>query len=295
MRVPCSTSNLGAGFDCIGLALDRWLDARYIPDDQPLRMERAGTLRPLTHSPDDDLLVRAFRAGLAARGVRHATGAITAKSDIPIARGLGSSGAATVAGLALAAVATGSALDRAAELDRALALEGHPDNAAPALFGGLVAIARSNDAHAARAIQLPLATSLGFAFAAPETVVTTAAARAALPADVPHGVAARGLGRVAALLRGLETGDPDLLAIGFEDELHVPYRLPLIPRAHEAMAAARAAGALAVTISGSGSGLIAVAAQEQTERIAQAMSAAFSDGVALALMADHAGVVALNE
>lgn len=292
MRVPCSTSNLGAGFDCIGLALQRFLEARYLPGDAPLRLERGGTLRPIPVR-SHDILERAFRDGLAARGIELVTGRIYATSDIPIARGLGSSGAAAVAGLALAAAAAGAALDRGAELERALRLEGHPDNAAPSLFGGLVAVARAGDG--ARALPLPLAESLAFAFAAPDVEVATPHARAALPDTVPHALAARGLGRMAALVRGLATGDPELLAIGFADELHVPHRLPLIPHASEAMEAAQSAGALAVTISGSGSGLIAVAARNRARAVARAMGAAFGAGVAFDVEADRVGIVALND
>lgn len=294
MRVPCSTSNLGAGFDCIGLALQRWLDARYIPDDEPLRIERGGTLRSIAADPADDLLLHAFRDGLAARDVHAATGLIKATSDIPVSRGLGSSGAATVAGLVLAAASAGGALDRDAELARALRREGHPDNAAPALYGGLVAVARGTGDEV-RALPLPLADTIAFVFAAPDVEVATPAARAALPAQVPHATAARGLGRLAALVQGLATGEPDLLRLGFDDELHVPFRLPLIPRAREAMDAACAAGAIAVTISGSGSGLIAVTAPERAAPVADAMAGAFGDGVAFAIDADRRGVVALEQ
>jgi homoserine kinase len=293
VRVPCSTSNLGAGFDCIGLALERWLDARYLPDDGPLRIERGGTLRSIQADTDDDILVHAFRAGLRARGVETATGLIHATSDIPIARGLGSSGAATVAGLVLAAAALGQALDREAELQRAYELEHHPDNAAPSLYGGLVAVARGDDM--LRPLSLPLADELTFVFAAPDVEVSTRRAREALPDQVPHAVAARGLGRVAALVQGFASGDPVLLRIGFEDELHVPYRLPLIPLAQEAMDAGREAGAFAVTISGSGSGLIAVTARDRSHAVAEAMARAFGGGVAFTSDADRRGVVSLDQ
>jgi len=292
VRVPCSTSNLGAGFDCIGLALERWLTARYLPDDEPLRIERGGTLASIpTADPDDDLLLRAFRAGLRAHGLEHATGLLRASSDIPIARGLGSSGAAVVAGLVLAAAALGRPLGRAAELARAYEIERHPDNAAPSLYGGLVAVARDGDT--LRAMPLPLSDELGFVFAAPDVEVATRAAREALPGEVPHAVASRGLGRVAALVQGFATGDPDLLRIGFDDELHVPYRLPLIPGARQAMNAAQDAGAFAVTISGSGSGLIAVSAHDHTLAVAEAMAGAFGGGVAFTSNADRRGVAAL--
>jgi homoserine kinase len=145
-------------------------------------------------------------------------------------------------------------------------------------------------------LRLELSTSLGFAFAAPPTRLSTRAARAALPATVPHSVATRSLGRVAALLRGLATGDPYLLQQGFQDALHVPYRLPLIPGAESALAAALASGAWAGTVSGAGSGLLAVCALGDAERVTRAMAGALAerhgaDGVvAFALQPEPLGV-----
>ena len=333
VRVPASTSNLGSGFDCIGLAVSRFLDAAYEPDDAPLRIERAGTLAALRAGVEDDLLARTFRARLAAHGLSSARGTIRASSDIPLSRGLGSSAAAVVAGLALADAVAGrepaanddphhdrprphfprssparaegrmgadsrveqsggrgspthtrlSEQEIAAALEHdwlleATQLEGHPDNAAPAIFGGLVAVARDADG-APRVVPLPLSPDVGFAYAAPGAEVSTAAARRALPDAVRHDVAARGLGRLAALLHGLAVADPELIRIGFTDELHVPYRLPLIPGAQDAMDAARGAGAWAITISGSGSGLIAACEPARAAEVAAAMADAFRRAV----------------
>ena len=152
--------------------------------------------------------------------------------------------------------------------------EGHPDNAAPAVFGGLVAALR-DEAGRPRVVPLPLSPAVGFAFAAPGAAISTAAARRALPAAVPHAVAARALGRLAALLRGLALGDAELLRVGFADELHVPYRLALIPGAGAAVEAAREAGAWAVTVSGSGSGLLAACPPARAAEVAAAMGEAF--------------------
>src|SRR5690606_21586356 len=102
VRVPASTSNLGAGFDCLGLALDRYLTAEYEPAGGALQLERGGTLTALRCGVDDDLLVRAFRARLARFGKGCPGGVIRVESEIPVSRGLGSSGAAVVAGIALA-------------------------------------------------------------------------------------------------------------------------------------------------------------------------------------------------
>jgi homoserine kinase len=277
VRVPCSTSNLGAGFDCIGLAFARYLDVEYQPGPAPIRVERAGTLSTLAPDSGDDAIVRALASGLAARGAATFGGVLRATSAIPISRGLGSSAAATVAGLALASATLGQPFDKAAALETAAGIEGHPDNAAAALLGGLVAIAADPDGRP-RAFRLPLSSAIGFAWAAPPVEIATEYARRVLPATVPHATAVRSLGRVAALVQGLAEADPDLLRAGFADELHVPYRLPLIPGAADAVEAALGAGAWAVTVSGSGSGLIGVCPAGIEESVAERMREALRAG-----------------
>lgn len=298
VRVPCSASNLGAGFDCLGLALRLHLEVEFAPRaDGEWRVERAGTLAELRTPAADDAVVRALRDTLAARGVPGG-GTLKMRSAIPVARGLGSSAAATVAGLLLGAASLGETPDRAALLARATDIEGHPDNAAPALFGGLVGIATSGPG-APRAFRLPLADRLRFVYAAPPVEVSTAYARSVLPDTVRHNTAVSALSRVAALLHGLATADVALLQAGFEDELHVPWRLPLIPGANTAMQSAREAGAIAVTISGSGSGLIAVMEPGIEAEVGAAMKAAFEregqqPAIAFPLEPDLAGAVILE-
>ncbi|HEX7051058.1 MAG TPA: homoserine kinase [Longimicrobiales bacterium] len=276
VRVPGSTSNLGAGFDCLGLALNRYLTATYEPaPTTALEVRRYGTLAALDLGPDEDILVRAFRARIRGERGIEPGGVLRVESQIPIGRGLGSSAAALIAGLGLASAALRAGrFDRAATLWEVDAEEGHPDNGAPSLFGGLVGVTRGGTGRP-RAFRLPLSNRIGLAFAAPGHEVRTRAARAVLPAQVPFTDVAAGLGRLAALVRGLATGDPELIGLGMTDRLHVPHRLELIPGAAEAIAAARAAGAWGVTISGSGSGLIAACAPDRASAIADAMASAF--------------------
>jgi len=217
-----------------------------------------------------------------------AGGVLECASEIPLSRGMGSSAAAVVAALTLADAAVGASpqpgAPRSADarpdaarqeaLAWAVEWEGHPDNAAPSIFGGLVAVAR-DAAGRAVAFPLPLSERLGFAWAAPGVELDTPTARRALPKEVPHALATRAVGRVTALVRGLATGDPELIRIGFADELHVPYRLPLIPGGKAVLEAATGAGAWAATISGSGTGLIAICPRELTATVAEAMRAAF--------------------
>jgi homoserine kinase len=277
VRVPCSTSNLGAGFDCLGLALDRYLDAGYEPEPGTLQVTRAGELRALDIDDSDDLLITAFRAQLELHGVRAAGGSIMVRSEIPIGRGLGSSGAAVAAGIALASAAAGQPLDLAAALAAAVRFEGHPDNAAPALYGGLVAVAYT-DHSTPRAMRMRLSPDVMFVFAAPDSTVSTQRARAVLPQHVPHSAAVRNTSRMAALLYGLAHADADAIGAGFNDELHVPYRLPLIPGATAVMKSAVAAGAWGATISGSGSGMIAACPRGSEGRVLHAMTEALRQG-----------------
>jgi homoserine kinase len=285
IRVPCSTSNLGAGFDCLGLAFQRFLTIEYSPASGDTATSHArvvwlvephGTAAGI--AAGEDLITRTVVAELQRLRLALPSGTIRVDSDIPLRRGLGSSAAATVAGLLLArAIAAEANPDRTELLQLAASSEGHPDNVAPALLGGLVAVAR--DEHdRLRAFRLPLSDAIGFAFAAPNVEVSTPAARQVLPKQIEFGAGVRTAGRMAALMQGLATADPDLLRIGFQDELHVPHRLPLIPNATQAFEAAKSAGAWAATISGSGSGLIAVCARGREQTIANAMARALQDG-----------------
>jgi homoserine kinase len=272
VRVPCSTSNLGAGFDCIGLAFDRYLTATLHIADQPLHIERRGTLQDANISNRDDWLLAAMHSLDC-----HPRGLLVVDSDIPVGKGLGSSGAAAVAGVMLAIRLKRSEMRRQDVASHAAGIEGHPDNAVPATFGGLVAaMAESSDsAMMVRIHRLPLSSLLRFVYAAPRVALATKDARDALPGNVSHEVAARAIARSLALVEGLREADPELLRIGFADELHVPYRLPMIPGGQEVMNAAVEAGAHCATISGAGSGMIAVCPRGGENEVMYAMQKTF--------------------
>jgi len=283
VRVPGSTSNLGAGFDTIGLAVSRYRTAEYRAGDGPLAIDRRGTLASLQGMPEElDLFAQAMRSVCPSLG-----GTLVLDSEIPVGRGLGSSAAAVVGGLTLGAAVASSNVD---VLRTARRWESHLDNVAPCLLGGLVAVVENE------AFPLVLAPGIAFAYAAPGVPLSTARARAALPSTVPHSEAARALGHLAALIRGLETADVALLKLGLSDRLHVPYRLPLIPGGAAVREAGLAAGAWGVTVSGAGSGLLAVTAPEQAASVAEAMAAAFRESagpegvVAFPLVPDSRGV-----
>lgn len=276
VRVPCSTSNLGSGYDTIGLALDRYLDVSFEPGDGgELLVERTGTLAALDERKEPDLAAAMFAKELAKHEIVP-SGLLRLRSQIPVARGLGASGTAVLAGYDLARAVRGESRDDEGAFEAALRHEGHGDNVAPSLFGGLRAVASTPDGPVVMALQL--SERVGFAYAAPAAGVSTREARDLLPKQVPHRVAAAALGRFVALLRGLAEGNPKLLRIGVKDDLHVPHRLPLIPGVMSAMSAATDAGAWAVTVSGAGSGLIAMCEVSDTDAVAAAMHEVFDAG-----------------
>ena len=277
VRVAGSTANLGAGFDCVGVAVGRWLrvtaragrDAAGRPAT-PVAIERSGTLSTLETAPEADLLYRGFAAVCLKAGREVPAGlALAADSDIPVARGLGSSAAATVAGAAAATALLELKLDPAGLAELCSELEGHPDNVAPAVFGGANLVLRGPDGLIVT--PLPIHESLALVFAVPDFTVETKRARAALPATLPHVDAVRAAAKSAALVHGLAHADARLLAAGLDDVLHVPFRRSLVPGYDEVTSAARQAGAYGATLSGSGPTLVAVVASGGVAAVADAM------------------------
>jgi len=282
LSVPASTSNLGPGFDLLGIALGLWLEVEVEPLDGSggwVLGALSGTASEWPAGPKNLLLV-ALEASLggAEPTAGPRSGRLNVRSEIPLERGLGSSGAAIAAGLLighqLRSGSPPSEEQRLALLDLAVSLEGHPDNVAPALLGGAVAaLPHPGGTFVTRP---ELSPEIGFAVAWPEARVSTTDARAVLPEEVPLSDAIENPRRLAALLSGLRDGDPQALELGMQDRLHVHHRLGLIPGGPAALAAARDAGAWAATISGSGSTLLALAPLPARERVAEAMVASFA-------------------
>lgn len=284
VRVPASTSNLGGGFDCVGMSVDRWLAASVTIDDSAhsVTMHRGGTLLSLTCDPTDDLVYDGFAAACRRRERPIPAGLVfDVTSEIPVARGLGSSAAALVAGAALADAALELRLGHDGIATLISQIEGHPDNAAPAVFGGTMLGVARDDATEFQPCSyafaaLPVHATLAFIFAVPPLEVTTASARAVLPARVSFSDAVSAVQRSAALVHGLATGNADLLSRALDDVLHVPYRQGLIPGYAAVVSACRSAGAFGGTLSGSGSAMVAIGRPVNASSIASAMQAAFA-------------------
>jgi len=293
VRVPASTANLGPGFDALGLALA--LHNEVIAEEADgvvvtVEGEGAGRLA----GGDRNVVARGVRAAYEAGGRPFPGCAVRCVNRIPLARGLGSSAAAWVGGLVAGNALAGGPLDRAALLALAARLEGHPDNVAAALHGGLTVSCAGPEG--ARAVALPPPVGLAWVVLVPEVTSSTAEARAVLPATVARQDAVFNVQRVALLLAAMQAGRLDLLPAALEDRLHEPYRRRLFPWMPAVAAAARLAGALGCVLSGAGPSTLAVVpAAGASAAVASAMEKALEEagvrGRAHALDVDRDGAV----
>jgi homoserine kinase len=237
VRVPGSSANLGPGFDAMAAAVSLHLE---------LEVEETGTFAvdpgdPALAADESNLCVRAFAE---LHPVDNLSFRI--RSDIPLEAGLGSSGAAIVAALVAADHMYELALPREEVMQRAAAIEGHPDNVAASLYGSFVVCANGE----VTVVEPP--SGLEAVAVVPPGPVPTTAARAALPAEVPIADATFNAAHAATLALGLARGDLALIARGLEDRLHQPRRRRLYPRSMDLVERARDLGALGATISGAG-------------------------------------------
>lgn len=272
---PASTSNLGPGFDCLGLALRLPLTVTATRIPEGFRIERRGEGSDLAVDPNRDVLLAAYRRLFREAKKPVPTVALTIRSAIPVARGLGSSAAAIVAGLTLANHWLRGRFPREELLALAVAIEGHPDNVSASLLGGLtLSLPRADGS--TTSLPIPAPRGLGLTLVIPEVRVSTEEARALLPRTVPLADAAANTARALALLYAFERRRPDLLADALVDVYHVPHRARLIPAYARVAEAGRRAGAFGVTISGSGPTLLALHPPGAGARVGAAMVRAFA-------------------
>jgi homoserine kinase len=271
-RVPATSANLGPGFDALGLALALHNEVVAREDDRvTVTIEGEGADRLARDGTN--VVARGVKLAYEAAGRPFKGCALECVNRIPAARGLGSSAAAWVGGLVAGNALLGSPLSRHALLGLAARAEGHPDNVAAAILGGLTVSCGTPEG--VTAVTLPVTKSLTWVVLVPEVTSATAEARALLPRSVPREDAVFNVQRVALLLAGLQTSLPQALSVALDDRLHQPYRLKLFPWMPDIATAARAAGALGCVLSGAGPSLLAVVAGDG-HAVGSAMEAALS-------------------
>jgi homoserine kinase len=268
--VPASTANLGPGFDCLALALELRNHLELTVQSHGLEIEIEGEGAGSLPHDASNRMVQAALATFDAAGSRPEGLRFRCVNRIPLGSGLGSSAAAIIAGVLAARALAEMNLSFERVLELANELEGHPDNIAASLYGGLTAV--TSRPHGLLARRIPMA-ELTLAIAVPELPLSTHAMRQALPASVPLADTVFNLGHLALTLEALRTGDLDLLASATADRLHQPYRVPFVSGFAEVERAAKRAGASAVVLSGAGPGVAAFGGP--AEEVAQAMVAAF--------------------
>ena len=240
IRVPATTANLGPGFDCLGLALDLWNEVSFSLEGASVVVETSGGNSEDLPRDESNLIARAFLRLCREAGRPQPAGLlISSRADIPLASGLGSSSSAIVAGLLGANTLLGRPLDRAALLELAADIEGHPDNVAAALLGGLTIVVQKSDRLLTKKILVP---EVHVALAVPELAFSTRTARAGLPEQVTMKDAVFNLQRTPLVVEALRTGDYELLSQVMDDRLHQAARLKLIPGGRAAWLAAQHAG-----------------------------------------------------
>ena len=286
-QVPGSSSNLGPGFDCLGIAWKLY---------DRISFEAADTLTvtgcEARFRGPDNLAYVSFAAAFAAKNLPVPGIHIGfLQSDIPVSRGLGSSAALIAAGAAAANALFHLGFSKEELLDLCTRIEGHPDNLAPSIFGGFTAaVCEDGRAVAARC---SLHSSLRFLAVIPDFELSTAAARSVLPNTFSRQDAVFNLSRTALLMNALEHGSMDLIRFSLRDRIHQPYRLPLIAGADRVFAVTEEVGEghAAACISGAGSTMLIIAdSPAVTEKLCRALQETFPAWKILPLEADPAGL-----
>ncbi|WP_371370856.1 homoserine kinase [Sporomusa aerivorans] len=273
VRVPGTTANCGPGFDAVGIACTIYNDLELtVSQEAGISLEVTGEGAGAIPADSSNVVVKAIQMVMDKTGQHYKGISLRMKNNIPLSRGLGSSAAAIVGGLVAANELTGNRLNKETILDMATAIEGHPDNVAPAIFGGItVSIMDSGHAHYLRFLP-PVDFSMVAVI--PEFNLSTRAARKVLPVSIPFADAVFNVSRSALLIGSLATGELKLLLHALEDRLHQPYREQLIPGMAQVLAAARQAGALGAALSGAGPCLLAFTT-ENSDEVGRAMTKAF--------------------
>lgn len=271
-HIPASTANIGPAFDCLALALDLWNEVEFELGGKGMHITVQGEGAERLPRHPRNLVYRAFCRVYEEVSLPPPENIrIRCTNRIPLSSGLGSSAAASLAGLLGGNALLGNPLKPELVLRLGAELEGHADNLAAALHGGLVLVKHTDWRTTAQPLDC---AALQAVYVLPQVRLSTRAARAALPRKVALADAVFNIGHALAVADALRRGDLAALAGAMQDRLHQPYRLPLLPGAADALAAAAHLGA-AAGLSGAGPGVIAFVRPDEQETVRQAMQAAF--------------------
>ena len=295
VRVPASTSNLGPGFDCFGLALKLYLtvNADATPDaTEPCRVTTTGAKENEALPRNAvNLIFRAMSFAASREGITLPPVELTVHNEIPLASGLGSSAAAIVAGIKLSALITGTSISDQSILNHATEFEGHPDNVAASIFGGFLASCVGSDG-TVLSTKFDWPAQIRVVVVSPHSQLPTHVARAALPRTITRVDAVYNLQRTALFTAAIAQQRYDLIWEAMRDRLHQPHRESLVPGLAEALALPPMPGLLGIALSGAGPSIVALVDDNDDEigaRIASCFKARNVESTIRVLDVDNEG------
>ena len=261
IKNPATSANLGVGFDCFGIALDLFntFDVKLSDKDHLENVEEQ-------FNNPDNLLLKAYHKGCESIGVSDSVSVIF-DTQIPCSRGLGSSASLITAGLFCASALHNNALTKDEIFQLASLMEGHPDNVAPCIFGGMTISLHQDDKFITKKIEV--SPEFKYTLFIPSFEVSTEEARRILPATYPRDIIARNVANSLYFIQGLEEGDNNLLQYGEKDEIHEPYRKKLIPFFDDLRKDFKEDTDGIIVISGSGSTILGISKKEISENLKQ--------------------------
>jgi homoserine kinase len=280
--VPATSANLGPGFDCLGIALGLYLEVTATPSEQDHFFYKGQG--EIANSPHN-LVHEGFRAAYKSVNQQAPSVMFEVNNPIPLARGLGSSSAALVAGIAVADAMLNGQLGRAGVFQLAADMEGHPDNVAPAIYGGFTASVKRNDgSYLCEKLELPNWT---FLFGVPDFELLTSEARRVLPESYSGSDVIFNTSRTALWTLAVALNQPELLRVASQDKIHEPYREKLVPGLAETRQQVLAAGAYGAFLSGAGPTVGVICSEEVKNNCKDILQHFVKDGKVLELQASE--------
>lgn len=288
IKVPATSANIGPGFDCLGVALGLYNCFEVEETDAGLAIEGCSEV----YRNENNLVIRSMKSCFEKIGYKYSGISLNMNCQLPIARGLGSSAACILGGVAAANELAGHVLREDELLAIATEIEGHPDNLSPALYGGMTVSIK--DGGRVYAKKLRISENFCFCALIPDFSLSTEVSRSVLPEKVPYRDAVFNLGRIGLLISAFETGNAEMLRIACEDRLHEIYRCNLIRNYSDIRAKCMELGAWGVFLSGAGPTIMAVISSDNHDfisKITSYLNTLDDKWTALLLPVDNEGIV----